>query len=151
VVDSRCDRTTLFDIVASIGGTAGWYHADWLWRVRGFIDSTLGGIGLRAGRRHPREVSVGDRIDCWIVQDYVENERLLMYTEMNVWGRGWLEFIVEDNGDSGARLTQTAYYYPRGVLGHLYWFLIYPVHLYVFRGMARKIVARANSVAQAGS
>jgi uncharacterized protein YbjT (DUF2867 family) len=35
----------------SIGGKTGWYYADWLWGIRGFLDKLAGGVGLRRGRK----------------------------------------------------------------------------------------------------
>jgi hypothetical protein len=51
----------------SIGGTKGWYYADWLWGIRGFIDKLFGGVGLRRGRKNPSEISPGDALDFWRV------------------------------------------------------------------------------------
>ncbi len=36
----------------SIGGKNGWYYANWLWGIRGFIDKLSGGVGLRRGRKN---------------------------------------------------------------------------------------------------
>jgi uncharacterized protein YbjT (DUF2867 family) len=147
-VACRTSTKQLFSVVASIGGNNGWYYADWLWKIRGFIDQQLGGVGLRRGRRHPHEVAVGDALDFWRVEGYVENQLLLLRAEMKVWGRAWLEFRVEDKGKGMARLVQTARYYPRGLLGFAYWYLIYPIHALVFSGMSKAIVRRAETEAQ---
>ena len=40
----------------SIGGSNGWYYADWLWGIRGFLDKLVGGVGLRRGRKNPSEI-----------------------------------------------------------------------------------------------
>jgi hypothetical protein len=36
-----------------MGGAAGWYYGKRLWRLRGFIDLLVGGVGARRGRRDP--------------------------------------------------------------------------------------------------
>ncbi|UCD62858.1 MAG: SDR family oxidoreductase [Candidatus Zixiibacteriota bacterium] len=148
-LDVTAPPRVVFDTVSSIGGNNGWYYADWLWKVRGFVDKQLGGVGLRRGRRHPRHLRVGDALDFWRVAELESGRRLLLRAEMKVWGEAWLEFKVEANGDSGSRLRQTARYYPQGLWGHLYWYLVYPVHISVFRGLIRAIARRAEAAAQA--
>jgi uncharacterized protein YbjT (DUF2867 family) len=145
----RSDR--LFGVVAAIGGATGWYYADWLWRLRGAIDRLLGGIGLRKGRRHPVEIAVGDTVDFWRVERYDPGKRLLLHAEMNVWGEAWLDFAVEPISDSLSRLIQTARYYPRGLFGLIYWYVVLPVHAIVFRGMVAAISRRAETVEQANA
>jgi hypothetical protein len=40
-------------------------------------------------------------------------------------------------------LTQIAQFEPRGLPGLLYWYLLWPVHEVMFRGMLRRIAAAA--------
>jgi hypothetical protein len=134
----------LFGTVSSIGGRNGWYFADWLWKLRGFIDKQVGGVGLRRGRRDPIKTSVGEALDFWRVEDYVEDKLIRLKAEMKVGGHAWLEFEMEDVGPARSRLIQTAEFYPRGLFGLLYWYTIYPVHVIVFRGLSRAIGQRAR-------
>lgn len=145
VIEVKAPADRLFREIASIGGDRGWYYADWLWKLRGFIDQQIGGVGLRRGRRHPTELRAGDALDFWRVEEFEPGKRLLLRAEMKVWGSAWLEFAVEEMGAGQSRLTQTATYYPRGLLGLLYWFGVYPLHAAVFRGLARSIAARAEA------
>ena len=150
--DSRtleCDAApeALYATVSSIGGSRGWYYADWLWKIRGFLDKQIGGVGLRRGRRHPSEILPGEALDFWRVEEVVPGERLLLRAEMIVWGRAWLEFTVEALEHGRSRLIQKARYYPKGVFGLFYWYGIYPIHALVFRGMARNIVRSASRAA----
>ncbi len=139
---------TLFEIVSAIGGNTGWYYGSWLWRIRGFIDQQVGGVGLRRGRRHPSQLVVGEALDFWRVEEYLPGKRLLLRAEMRVFGAAWLEFRVEPIDSDTAKLTQTAHYYPRGVMGLIYWYGIYPIHAFVFRGMARAIGRAAEHKAK---
>ncbi len=59
-----------FAPIRRIGGRTGWYSHDWLWRVRGFIDLLLGGVGVRRGRPDPEGLSIGDTVDWWRVEEY---------------------------------------------------------------------------------
>lgn len=135
----------VFGEVRSIGGENGWYYADWLWKLRGFIDKQIGGVGLRRGRRHPERISVGEALDFWRVEDYIENRRLRLKAEMKVGGHAWLDFEVEPLDENESRLVQTAEFYPRGLVGLLYWFSVYPIHTLVFKGLIRAVAARAVS------
>jgi len=118
-----------------IGGDTGWYYADWAWKLRGLIDKLFGGVGLRRGRTHPEHISPGDSIDFWrVLYANREEGRLLLYAEMKLPGEAWLEFRID-----GGRLVQTATFRPRGLLGRLYWYLLYLPHMIIFRNMARKM------------
>ena len=133
----------VFAVIKSIGGRNGWYFADRLWRVRGFIDKRLGGVGLGRGRRDPNEVLKGEAIDFFRVEDIRENERLLLKAEMKTGGKAWLEFRVMEREQGKSLLKQTAYYYPHGVAGYMYWYAVYPFHAYVFNGMINAIAREA--------
>ncbi len=129
-----------FAPIRRIGGTPGWYYANWLWGIRGFIDLMLGGVGVRRGRSDPEELAVGAVIGFWRVEEYEPGRRLRLAAEMKVPGRAWLEFEVEPDGEGGTMINQTAIYDPVGLLGLAYWYGIYPLHVRVFRGMLAGIV-----------
>jgi hypothetical protein len=55
IVDSRtlhvdAPPALAFVPIERIGGSRGWYYADFLWQLRGFMDLWVGGVGLRRGR-----------------------------------------------------------------------------------------------------
>jgi uncharacterized protein YbjT (DUF2867 family) len=129
--------------IRRIGGTTGWYYANWLWKLRGFMDFMAGGVGLRRGRRHPDELRPGDTVDCWRVEVFEPDRRLRLAAEMKLPGRAWLEFEV--TGDSsGSTIRQTATFDALGLLGRAYWYSVYPLHQFVFEGMLRNIAARSG-------
>src|SRR5262249_28756052 len=130
-----------FAPIARIGGTSGWYFANALWRLRGFVDLAAGGIGLRRGRRHAETLLPGDSLDFWRVEAVEPNRLLRLHAEMRLPGRAWLEFQV--TGAGPVVLRQTATFDPVGLLGLLYWYSLYPVHAVMFRGM---LAAIAQSV-----
>ena len=45
------DEEQVLDRIWAIGGKQGWYYANWLWSIRGFLDKLAGGVGLRRGRK----------------------------------------------------------------------------------------------------
>ena len=129
----------VFRVVASLGGSTGWYYANWLWRLRGFLDKQIGGVGLRRGRRNATQITIGEALDFWRVEDVEPGRRLLLRAEMKVPGQAWLEYVVEPAGPRLTTLTQTARFYPKGLLGLLYWYALYPIHRLIFHGLAHKI------------
>lgn len=137
-IDREVDRVV--ENIWKIGGENGWYATNWLWRIRGFLDKVVGGVGLRRGRRSPTELNSGDALDFWrVLLASKSDRRLLLFAEMKLPGEAWLEFRIK-NRDSQPRLVQTATFRPRGVLGRLYWYLMVPFHHIIFRRMARNIV-----------
>jgi apolipoprotein D and lipocalin family protein len=115
-----------------------------LWRLRGWIDGGLGGVGMPRTRRDPDACVVGDIVDGWRVEAYEPDRLLRLSAGLKLPGRGWLEFRV-DPLDGGARslIRQTAAFDPRGVAGRLYWYGVLPLHAIVFRGLLRRIAQRA--------
>ena len=148
LVDAR-ERTVqaspseAFAPIRRIGGANGWYAYDWLWRLRGFLDLLVGGVGVRRGRPSLDGVQVGDALDFWRVEAYEPDRLLRLHAEMKLPGRAWLEFEVEPRGEGGATIRQTALYDPVGLSGLAYWYLVYPLHRAVFAGMLDNIARAA--------
>lgn len=132
----------VFRIFSGLGGERGWLTWHWAWEVRGLIDRLAGGPGLRRGRRDPDRLEVGEALDFWRVEELEPGRLLRLRAEMKVPGRAWLQFEAVPDGE-GTVLIQTALFEPHGLLGFLYWYLLYPVHWWIFRSMVRAIVARA--------
>ncbi len=136
----------VFRAVCRIGGGNGWYAADLLWRVRGWLDRLVGGPGLRRGRRDSERLAYGDALDFWRVTGVEPGRRLELRAEMKLPGEALLEFEIAGAGDR-SRLSQTARFKPRGLAGLLYWFAVLPLHGIVFRGMLRGIRRTAEELA----
>lgn len=148
IIDSRTARVNApvaqaFTPIRRLGGTTGWYSGNWLWRLRGFLDLLVGGVGLRRGRRDPEFMRVGDVVDFWRVEAFEPDRRLRLMAEMKLPGRAWLEFEVEED-DGTSRIRQTAVFDPVGLLGLAYWYLLYPLHRLVFAGTLRGITAACD-------
>jgi hypothetical protein len=114
-----------------------------LWKVRGWLDMLLGGVGMRRGRPDSVQLRTGDTLDCWRVEAFEPGRTLRLLAEMKLPGRAWLEFEV--TGDAGGSLIrQTAIFDPVGLGGLAYWYLVYPLHQIVFGGMLRGIAHAAQ-------
>lgn len=133
------DKERIYQSFTSIGGENGWFDFDFLWELRGIIDKLLGGVGLHRGRRSQCDLRTGDCLDFWKVVDLKPNERLLLFAQMKLPGRAWLEFKIKDD-----KLIQTAYFYPKGVWGRLYWYVLIPLHYFVFRNMINCIIEKSK-------
>lgn len=129
----------VFNTIQSIGGENGWFRYHFLWEVRGMYDKLTGGYGLNRGRRDPTVLRIGDSLDFWRVIDIVPNRRMLLFAEMRLPGKGWLEFNTE-NG----RLTVTAHFMAKGLWGRIYWFAFLPFHQMIFNDMATQIIRKSR-------
>jgi uncharacterized protein YbjT (DUF2867 family) len=140
---------TIFQAYTGLGGDRGWLYLNWTWVIRGWIDKLFGGVGLRRGRRHPDEIWEGESLDFWRVEAVEKNKLLRLRAEMKVPGKAWLEFQSLQQSEGKTLLIQTAYFAPRGLSGFLYWYLLYPIHAFIFSGMIQKIVERSKNLALA--
>jgi hypothetical protein len=140
-VDASPER--VFAEIERLGGPRGWPTGNLLWRLRGLIDRLIGGVGMRRGSRHQERLNVGDTLDFWRVEALERPRLLRLRAEMRLPGRAWLQFSVEPTL-TGSRLVQAASFDPHGVAGILYWYLLLPVHLPIFRGMVRALAERAE-------
>ncbi|MDJ0923166.1 MAG: SDR family oxidoreductase [Acidimicrobiia bacterium] len=144
VANSRARSEDVFWAVTRIGGDVGYYAMNWAWTIRGWIDQLFGGVGLRRGRRHPEELRPGESLDFFRVAEIEPHRgRLLLQAEMKVPGTAWLEWWAEPV-DGGSRLTQTAWFVPRGLLGRIYWWGLLPFHAPIWRLMVRRMVGAAE-------
>ena len=138
--------TQVFEAICSLGGEEGWPVGNALWQLRGIMDRLVGGVGMRRGRRHPRELRVGDPLDFWRVEALEVPHLLRLRAEMKLPGRAWLQFeVLPDPG--GARVEQTAFFEPHGILGYLYWYSVLPFHRFVFPGLIGALKKQAEESA----
>lgn len=143
--------STLFSVIQEIGGDTGWYHADWLWQLRAGMDWLIGGVGMRRGRRDPFKLEVGDPLDFWRVEDLEQDKILVLRAEMKLPGTARLTFQISDAGADQGGITQplvrlkiSAHFWPTPIWGHLYWYLVVPLHSYVFQGLLNSVIERAE-------
>ncbi len=142
-VDSALEPTAVWQEVERIGGEHGYAYGDWLWRLRGWLDRAVGGVGLRRGRRDPVDLRVGDALDFWRVVALKPGRQLTLLAEMRLPGAAVLEFEVAER-KGGSRLTMSARFHPAGISGLAYWYVLKPVHDRIFQQMPRRLVQRAS-------
>lgn len=104
----------VFPTVCRVGGGHGWYAADLLWRIRGWLDTLVGGPGLRRGRRDPEHIEFGETLDFWRVIGIEQDQSLLLLAEMRLPGVATLHFQLQPTEQDRTRLTMTARFRPKG-------------------------------------
>ena len=139
----RASPDKVFEAICSLGGDEGWPAGNALWQLRGLLDRMVGGTGMRRGRRRPRELIVGDPVDFWRVEALKAPHLLRLRAEMKLPGHAWLQFEVQPDAE-GARVEQTAFFEPRGLLGYLYWYSVLPLHRFVFPGLIAALKRQAE-------
>ena len=143
---ARASKEALFLTIRRLGGKNGWFHANWLWRLRASLDWVLGGVGMRRGRPLARELAIGDPVDFWRVESLTPERELTLRAEMKLPGTARLSFELSDGRTpEESRIVMTARFWPSGMLGKIYWYLVLPLHHYVFSGMLSEIVRHAES------
>jgi hypothetical protein len=145
-ISTKAPATDVFRVLTSLGGKTGWLYENMLWKLRGYLDELIGGVGLSRGRQASEELRVGDPVDFWRVEALIPDRLLRLRAEMKVPGKAWLQFEIIPQGETEVRLIQTAFYEPDGLAGLLYWYVLYPIHRIIFRGMIAAIAHRAESI-----
>lgn len=142
----NADPTAVFAAICRIGGGNGWYAGDVLWRIRGWMDTLVGGPGLRRGKRHPDKVEFGEALDFWRVVGLERNRSLSLLAEMKLPGQAMLNFDLASAGpEQPTDLTMTARFRPKGLVGIMYWYTVVPLHNFVFGGMLKGIRQAAEA------
>ncbi|WP_261817450.1 SDR family oxidoreductase [Vibrio gallicus] len=142
----KTSKTTqqLWDTVIQLGSPKqGYFFANFLWRTREWLDLFVG--GGRPKRRVPAgpKLKVGDHIDSWKVIRIEDQKFLSLLFGMKGPGLGRLECSIVDHGDY-RELDVRAWWHPKGFFGLLYWWAMFPAHLFIFKGMVRAICNKSN-------
>ncbi|PWB53913.1 MAG: DUF2867 domain-containing protein [Anaerolineales bacterium] len=136
---------TVYHTFTGLGGKRRWPAITWVWKLRGFLDQIFGGVGFRRERRDPDELQVGDALDFWRVETLEPGHLLRLRSEMKMPGIAWLEWHVTPRGKESALLLQTSFFAPKGMLGWLYWYAVYPLHKLIYKKLIDQIAAHATS------
>jgi uncharacterized protein YbjT (DUF2867 family) len=142
----KANPEAVFTIFSSLGGQKGWLYMNWTWQIRGVLDSLVGGVGMRRGRRHPDSLKPGEIIDFWCVEEVKPEQFLRLRSEMKLPGLAWLQFETYPDKNNYSILVQSIYFAPKGLTGVLYWYLLYPFHHIIFNGLMRKIGKQSEAL-----
>ncbi|MFC2111283.1 SDR family oxidoreductase [Bacteroidota bacterium] len=139
---TKKDFSDIYESICKVGGPDGWYHNNWMWRLRGMIDIILLGVGASRGRRSYSTIRINDVIGFWRIEDLKRNERLLLRAEMKLPGKAWLEFKL-DKFEEENKLTVSAYFHHKGLFGRIYWYIFLPFHYIIFKKLIKDIESRS--------
>jgi uncharacterized protein YbjT (DUF2867 family) len=141
-LDTQASSEALWHVVQQLGGKEGYFYANILWQIRARMDDMIGN-GIVYGRPKRDTLEVGDLVDGWKVITKKPLRQLALMFGMKAPGLGRLTFSIKDLGDR-RQLDVRAWWHPAGFSGLLYWFVMMPAHLFIFRGMAKRITQLAE-------
>lgn len=134
---SSATTESLWHVVQQIGGKDGYFYANSLWKTRAIMDDMMFNK-VKYGRPHREELQLGDEVDGWRVINIEPEKQLTLLFGMKAPGLGRLTFTIHDSG-SRRSIDVRAWWHPAGFSGLLYWFAMMPAHLFIFKGMAKRI------------
>lgn len=143
-VNTSASSGALWEVINQIGGKEGYFFGNVLWKTRGAMD-LLVGHRLAKGRPERAYLQTGDAVDSWKVIIVEPEKQLTLLFGMKAPGLGRLSFTLRDKGDH-RDLDVRAWWHPHGMPGLFYWLLMIPAHLFIFRGMARRIAHLAEQI-----
>ncbi|HET6845221.1 MAG TPA: DUF2867 domain-containing protein [Anaerolineales bacterium] len=141
----------VFASLMQMRGPRQWASMQWMWRLRGWMDRLVKGQATHAmaesnahdvsDSMHPRELKVGAVLDYYEVEALELDRLIRMRSLLRAPGSGWLEWRIDPEAapEGTARLTQTAFFAPRGLPGFLYWLVVGPFHRMALRGLIESI------------
>lgn len=144
--EAAAPAEAVWKVATSLGGDTRYFTMDWIWTIRETLDFLVGGPGFTRGRRDPDSLRLGDTIDYWTVIGLEPGRRLTLDFGLKAPGSGILEIEVEPLATRRAQVTITAYFHPQGIWGLLYWAVLVPFHLFIFKAMTREIARRAEAL-----
>lgn len=125
------DLETAFDRLNQRNG----YH-DGLRRVRRLWDMITGEPDLKRQKRKSR--------GFWRVLKTEPTTKLWLKDEIRMPGRALLEIGISRTGDNQYQLSILYSFFPRGLLGIVYWYLLHPFHKRLFVHMLKEILRTAD-------
>ncbi len=141
-VTTSASLEDLWQVVNQLGGEQGYFFGNALWKTRALMDRVMG-HKLPTGRPARNLLEIGDYVDSWKVIVADPQQELTLLFGMKAPGLGRLTFRLSDNGHQ-RQLDVRAWWHPAGMPGLLYWLVMSPAHLFIFRGMAHKIIHLAE-------
>ena len=141
-VKTAASLSALWEVVNQLGGKEGYFFGNALWQTRAMMDRLVG-HKLAKGRPAAPYLQTGDAVDSWKVIIVEPEKQLALLFGMKAPGLGRLCFTLKDKG-SHRELDVRAWWHPHGMPGLFYWLLMIPAHLFIFRGMARRIALLAE-------
>ena len=147
----------VYERLTRMGRSDPWPYADWLWRLRGWIDRLVrtgerndhGSNKLQrrqaATRRGRRGMGPQERAAYYSVEAAEPQRLLRLQSTLRAPGQGWMEWRLDGETSGSTILTQTAFFAPRGLPGFLYWIALGPAHRMIFGGLIGALKRRSEA------
>jgi uncharacterized protein YbjT (DUF2867 family) len=132
------DRSTAVGELNRCGGRLGWYGLAFAWWLRLQLGKAF---GERLRLQRPPAVVVGAEVDWWTVQAKTD-DLLILETRRWFCGEAWLGYRVTTPPEPEVELV--AALRTKGLVGFVYWRLLWPIHLVVFKRMSRSKAGQAR-------
>jgi uncharacterized protein YbjT (DUF2867 family) len=139
----RSNVESAYKAFTEFGGPNGWPF-NLAWRLRAAIDRIIGGVGMRKGRPETGNIKLGDTVDFFRVVKIEPSRMIRLKAEMKLPGDGWLQFEAEPVEGNLTSIVQSVFFAPRGLLGTVYWYLLHPIHRFIFAKMINKLASNAE-------
>jgi len=134
----------LWQVANQLGGKERYFFGNILWDIRAGMDRLIG-HKLAKGRPEHAMLATGDAVDSWKVIIVEPQKQLSLLFGMKAPGLGRLTFSMKDKGDH-REIDVRAWWHPHGMPGLFYWLLMIPAHLFIFRGMAKRMAKLAEEI-----
>ncbi|WP_237465807.1 DUF2867 domain-containing protein [Vibrio stylophorae] len=146
-IDTALPPQALWQILRTFGRKQDYFYANWLWRIRSWLDRLAGAsseLPSPQANEGKQALKIGEYIETWKVIGLEPKRYLSLLFGMKGPGLGRLDFTITPIAHQRYRLEVTAWWHPKGIYGLLYWYAMFPAHLFIFKGLVRKICKKAK-------
>lgn len=143
-ISTSASLDALWQVANQLGGKDRYFFGNILWDIRAGMDRLIG-HKLAKGRPEHAMLATGDAVDSWKVIIVEPQKQLSLLFGMKAPGLGRLTFSMKDKGDH-REIDVRAWWHPHGMPGLFYWLLMIPAHLFIFRGMAKRMAKLAEEI-----
>lgn len=143
-VSTSASLEALWQVANQLGGKERYFFGNILWDTRALMDRMIG-HKLAKGRPTREMLETGDAVDSWKVIIVEPHKQLSLLFGMKAPGLGRLTFSLKDKGDH-REIDVRAWWHPHGMPGLFYWLLMIPAHLFIFKGMAKRMAKLAEEI-----
>lgn len=135
-------------VIRQFGGKSGYFYAEWLWKLRGWIDLLLGGAGHARTIGYTSElIEEGDVVGWWRATHVRPGQTLQLLSEMRLSGVATLTFdIIPTESTTQWRVRMRAELRTSTWLGKLYWWVLAPIHYVLFPNVLRGIADQVSNL-----
>jgi uncharacterized protein YbjT (DUF2867 family) len=118
---------------------------DWAGEVV-YTDVRTASTGTAAGTVWYAAESAAENSRRWSVVAREPATSLQLRSTARMPGQAWLDVMITPQIGGGSKYMQRTIFMPRGIVGHLYWLLLRPLHRSALSGLVRDVVGSNSQV-----